>query len=73
MSNESTPVLCGAIPAFEAFMTMWETIAERHPRLKKWVDIGLQWATTYYARMDRTNAYIMTMCEFFSFFFFHSC
>jgi len=62
MSREQTPVLSGAIPAFEMFMTQWERLGERIPRLKPFVDIGLSWATTYYARMDRTKAYILAMC-----------
>jgi len=64
MSGESTPILSGAIPAFEQFMTKWEVLANRHPHLKPWVDVGLQWATMYYAHMDGTCAYIVTMCMF---------
>jgi len=65
MSGETTPVLSGTIPAFETFMSQWEVLGEKHPRLKPWVDIGLKWATTYYARMDLTKAYIISMSEFF--------
>ena len=42
-------------------MTTWEELDEHRPRLKPWIDVGLEWATTYYARMDLTKAYIMTM------------
>ena len=31
------------------------------PRLKPWIDVGLEWATTYYAWIDLTKAYNMTM------------
>jgi hypothetical protein len=61
MSGESMPILSGAIPAFETFMSMWEKIVEDHPALKPIVDPGLQWAYTYYGRMDRTRAYIIAM------------
>jgi hypothetical protein len=69
MSREQTPVLSGAIPAFEMFMTQWERLGEMVPRLKPFVDIGLKWATKYYNWMDRTNAYIISMCEFPSLYF----
>jgi hypothetical protein len=72
MSGNANPILSGSIPAFEMFMTAWEQLAEHHPRLKPWIDVGLGWATTYYARMDLTKAYIISMgkspnsCTFFA-------
>jgi hypothetical protein len=64
MSGESTPILSSSIPAFETFMSSWEQLAEKHPRLSQWIDIGMAKATEYYARMDHTSAYIMSMCEY---------
>jgi hypothetical protein len=61
MSVEKMPVLAGTIPAFELFMTQWETLGSKHPRLKPFIDIGLEWAMKYYSRMDRTQAYIIAM------------
>lgn len=61
MSKEANPVLSGSIPAFEMFMTTWERLGEKHPRLKPFTDIGLRWATKYYSRMDNTDAYIVAM------------
>ena len=63
MSSETTPVLSGTIPAFEMFMSTWEDLAERHPRLSLWIGVGMDKAKEYYGRMDRTAAYIMSMCE----------
>ena len=63
MAQEKTPILSGAIPAFETFMWEWEVLADKHPRLKPWIDVGLEWATEYYTRMDRTDAYIIAMCD----------
>lgn len=63
MSGERTPVLSGAIPAFEMFMTKWEKIACDFPQLKPLVEPGLEWAYRYYGRMDRTRAYIVAMCK----------
>jgi hypothetical protein len=65
MSSESTPILCGAIPAFEMFMTAWENCAEGHPNLKKYIQPGLDWACMYYSRMDRTRAYVIAMRKCF--------
>ena len=64
MSGESTPILCGTIPAFEVFMTTWEKAANTHPNLKKYIKPGLDWAIMYYDRMDLTGAYIITMHKF---------
>ena len=61
MSKESTPILSGSIPAFEMFMSSWEQLAEKIPRLKPFIDEGLKWAFKYYERMDRTDAYIVAM------------
>jgi hypothetical protein len=61
MSSESTPILSGAIPSFELFMTSWERLADMHPKLERWIKIGLDYATVYYGRMDRTSSYIISM------------
>lgn len=61
MSGESTPILSGAIPTFEKFMTRWERIISEHPLLERLVRPGLDWAYKYYGRMDRTRAYIVAM------------
>ncbi len=64
MSSESTPVLCGTVASFELLMTKWERLGEEHQELQYWTRIGLAWAQKYYKRMDNTNAYVITMCEF---------
>jgi hypothetical protein len=63
MSSESTPVLSRAISSFEIFMTDWEKLGKYHENLRPWTEIGLRWAKKYYARMDDTDAYIITMCK----------
>jgi hypothetical protein len=63
MSGENTPILAGAIPAFEMFMTGWEKAAEDHTHLANLIQPGLDWAYLYYGRMDRTRAYIIAMCK----------
>jgi len=64
MSSEKTPILSGSIPAFKMFMSAWELLVAKHPRLSQWIDIGMGKATEYYGRMDRTSAYIMSMREY---------
>lgn len=61
MSVEATPILSGAVPGFESFMTAWEKIAEKNPSLRRWIEVGMKWATVYYRRMDHTRAYIIAM------------
>jgi hypothetical protein len=63
MSGESCPLLSGAIPAFEIFMSRWENLKVDKPRLARFIDKGLEWAYKYYKRMDRTRAYIIAMCK----------
>jgi hypothetical protein len=64
MSAEKVPILSGAMPAFEMFMTAWEQLSTKCTRLSKWTSVGLEWAVKYYKRMDGTNAYIIAMCGF---------
>jgi len=69
MSAESMPVLSSAIAIFEIFMLKWEALHKKCLRLTPWINVGLDWAKKYYKFMDDTNAYIVTMCEFFFNFF----
>ena len=62
MSGESMPILSGAIPTFESFMTKWEKLAI-NPRSKPIVNAGLEWAYKYYERMDHTKVYVVAMCK----------
>jgi hypothetical protein len=64
MSKEKTPVLAGAIPSFEQFMSRWERLAEKNAHLAPAIQIGLNFATKYYKRMDDTDAYVVAMCEY---------
>jgi hypothetical protein len=64
MSVEKTPILSGAIPCFEMFMTAWEDLGNDYPHIKKWTSVGLDWAVKYYKKMDDTHAYVVAMGEF---------
>jgi hypothetical protein len=52
MSDESTPILSGAIPAFEMFMTTWEKLSQENCHLEEFIQKGLDWAYKYYTQMD---------------------
>jgi hypothetical protein len=63
MSAEAMPVLSGAVPSFEIFMTRWENLRTDNPILAPLINVGLHWAKKYYSRMDDTDAYVVAMCE----------
>jgi hypothetical protein len=63
MSGESHPILSGAIPAWEQFMTTWEKLSDEQPHLAPLIKKGLDWAYLYYGRMDHTRAYVIAMCK----------
>ena len=63
MAKEATPVLSGAIPSLELFMSRWETLAESHPKLLPFIEVGLAKAREYYAKMDLTLAYVIALGE----------
>jgi hypothetical protein len=64
MSAEKTPILSGAIPCFEMFMTAWEDLGIDYPHVLKWTSVGIKWAVKYYTKMDDTRAYVVAMREF---------
>ena len=67
MSAENTPILAGAIPAFELFMTSWKAMMDdvdlQAENIRKFIRPGLAIATKYYNRMGETDAYVIAMCE----------
>jgi hypothetical protein len=65
MSKEKTPVLAGAVPTLERFMTSWEILAKKpeNQHLVPAINVGLKFACKYYKKMDDTSAYVVAMCE----------
>lgn len=61
MCAERTPVLSCAVPAFEMFMTVWESLQTKYPHLARFITPGLESAVKYYRKMDNTRAYLVTM------------
>ena len=66
MSFKSTPVLSHTILTFEIFMTEWEKLVKEYSTLEPWIKISLRWAMKYYIQMDKTEAYVITMCKLIS-------
>jgi hypothetical protein len=69
MSKEKTPVLAGAVPSFERFMTSWERLAEKNQHLVPAIKVGLKFTYKYYKKMDDTSAYMVVMCKSNVFYF----
>jgi hypothetical protein len=69
MSKEKTPVLAGAVPSLERFMSNWERLAAipDNKHLAPAIERGLSFAKKYYKRMDDTDAYVIAMCEYYNF------
>jgi hypothetical protein len=67
MSGERTPVLSGAIPCFELFMTAWEQLGAKNPDMEPFIAVGLARAVKYYEKMDKTRAYVVSMGEWSSY------
>ena len=63
MAKETTPVLSGAIPSLELFMSKWEALADIHLNLRPFIEAGLVKAREYYSKMDLTRAYIIALGE----------
>jgi hypothetical protein len=63
MAKEATPVLSGAIPSLELFMSKWEALTETHPNLQPFIEAGLVKAREYYSKMDLTRAYVIALGE----------
>ncbi|KAJ6545617.1 hypothetical protein B0H19DRAFT_955687, partial [Mycena capillaripes] len=67
MSSENTPILAGTIPAFELFMSAWETmkadedLAEEN--VASIITPGLNVAKSYYKKLGDSDAYIIAMCK----------
>lgn len=67
MSAEDTPTLSGAIPAFELFMSSWQSMVKdadlEAENVAQFIRPGLDIATKYYKKFDDTDAYIIAMCK----------
>ena len=61
MAKEATPVLSGAVPSLELFMTKWERLVSKCENLRPFLKAGLDKAREYYIKMDLTSAYVIAL------------
>jgi hypothetical protein len=61
MSEESMPVLSGAVLSFEMFMASWEELTAKNKHMQHLVEAGLEAANKFYLQMDHTSSYVVTM------------
>ena len=52
-------------------MTAWEQLGTKHPNMKPFTTVGLEWAIKYYKKMDQTHTYVVAMGEWTSLAFLH--
>lgn len=64
LSFETTPTLCGTIPAFEAMKSVWNAQKADMPNVAHIIDVGLKKLDEYRERADLVPAYVgaMSMC-----------
>jgi hypothetical protein len=66
MLAENTPILAATIPAFELFMSSWESMLDdsdlEDENVEQIISPGLDIAKKYYNKFGDTNAYNMAMC-----------
>ena len=58
------PVLTDTLPVIECLMTAWETLADSHPHLVRFINASLQKLHEGYNKMDQTQVYIMALGEY---------
>ncbi|KAH0839385.1 hypothetical protein J3R83DRAFT_97 [Lanmaoa asiatica] len=63
MCGEETPLLGGAVPAFEVFIAQWKRLSDLvdAPHLQVFMSEGLERAEHYYNRLGRSKAYLFAM------------
>ena len=44
-------------------MTAWGKLCETNKCITPFIQVGIDWAMTYYSRMDNTRAYVVAMCK----------
>ncbi|KAH0833879.1 hypothetical protein J3R83DRAFT_11054 [Lanmaoa asiatica] len=67
MCGEETPLLGGAVPAFEVFIAQWKRLSDLvdAPHLRVFMSEGLERAEHYYNCLGRSKAYLFAMCKSF--------
>ncbi|KAM6494640.1 Ribonuclease H-like domain containing protein, partial [Amanita muscaria] len=63
LGAETTPTLCYSIPAYSAFINMWEDLKDDHIEWEHIIQPGLDKIEEYQARLIDTPAYVVAMGE----------
>ncbi len=63
MGAETTPTLCYSIPAYSAFINLWENLRDDHFEWEHIIQPGLDKIEEYQARLVDTPAYVVAMGE----------
>lgn len=61
LSDEKTPTLCNAIPAYEALARQWEKHQVQHPETREIVQKGLDKLNEYNNRMKMVPEYVLAL------------
>ncbi|KIK98011.1 hypothetical protein PAXRUDRAFT_135057, partial [Paxillus rubicundulus Ve08.2h10] len=65
MCRESIPLIGGAFPSYETFLTQWTSLslACDHPQLVSFISSGLELANHYHDHLGHIKAYLFAMCK----------
>ena len=73
MGAEATPTLCYSIPAYAAFITMWENLRDNNFDWEPIIQPGLDKLEDYQACLVDTPAYVVAMGERSIFYYLVDC
>ena len=63
MSFEKIPILGKMLPTFEGFVTAWNSLKDKKPYLKPYIEEGLKWVYKYHEKVQKNNTYTIAMCK----------
>ncbi|KAF9514104.1 hypothetical protein BS47DRAFT_1275282, partial [Hydnum rufescens UP504] len=61
MSGKATPILSGALPAFQSLQNQWQDHAIANKDILEYVFEGMEWLNKYHEKAGKTRAYVVTM------------
>jgi hypothetical protein len=67
LGAETTPTLCYSIPAYSAFINLWETLKRENLEWAPIIQPGLDKLEDYQNRLAETSAYVVAMGKLFGF------
>ncbi|KZT27718.1 hypothetical protein NEOLEDRAFT_1025474, partial [Neolentinus lepideus HHB14362 ss-1] len=61
LSGEKTPMLCEAIPSFDAMIHVWREQQCKYPGLATIIAVGLDKLQSYHEHTELVPTYVLTM------------